>query len=131
MIRSDSSVRRLLAVASLCLGLTLAVGVVPAAAQTLTIDIQVSPATIVISSFGECLTIHADIALSKVDRSSVTLNGLYPYAVFADSRGQLVAKFDVDQVKAIVAPPSATLTLAGLTTDGTPISGARTVPVKE
>jgi len=131
MIRSDSSVRRLFAIAGLCLALTLAIGIGPAAAQTMTIDIQVSPATIVISSLGECLTIHTDIALSKVDRSSVTLNGLYPYAVFADARGQLVAKFDLDQVKAIVAPPSATMTLTGTTTDGTPLTGTDTVPVKE
>ena len=131
MIRSGSSIRRLIAVTSLCLGLLLIGGITSAAAQTMTIEIQISPATIVISSFAECLTIHTDIALSKVDRSSVALDGMVPYAVFADARGQLVAKFDIDQVKARVAPPSATMTLTGLTTDGTPFSGTGTVPVKE
>lgn len=131
MSRSGLSGRRLIAIAGLCFGLLAIGGIVPAAAQTMTIDIQISPATIVISSFAECLTVHADIALGKVDRSSVALDGLSPYAVFADARGQLVAKFDIDRVKAVVAPPSATMTLTGRTTDGTPFSGTRTVPVKE
>jgi hypothetical protein len=91
----------------------------------------VSPATIVLSSFAECVTIHTDIPLSTVDRSSVTMNGLVPYLIKSDARGQLVAKFDAALVKAIVAPPSATLTLSGVTITGDSFTGSRTVPVRE
>jgi len=48
----------------------------------------------------------------------------------ADCRGELVAKFDEAAVKAIVEPPSATLTLTGMTIDGDEFSGSDTVKVR-
>jgi hypothetical protein len=89
----------------------------------------VSPQTIVIGSDSPCVTVHLAVPLSAVNRSSVELSGIAPYLVKADSRGDLVAKFRSDKVEAIVAPPSATLTLTGVMVDGEPFSYSATVTV--
>ncbi len=104
---------------------------VAVAEEPTTIQIQASPATIVLSSLGGCVSIHADIAYSAVDRQSLELNGLKPYLVKADARGDLVAKFSLDEVKAIVAPPSTTLTLIGLTRAGEAFTGSDEVAVRD
>jgi hypothetical protein len=109
----------------------LIVGVGAQALADATVPSQVSPNTIVLKSKSTVgVTVHADIALRLVSPESVRLNGLEPYAVFADSRGQLVAKFDIDAVEHIVSKPSTTLTLTGVTVDGDTFSGSDTVAVK-
>lgn len=102
-----------------------------AAEEPITIPIQVSPATIVSSSLGGCVSVHTEIAYSAVDRESIELNGLKPYAVKYDARGDLVAKFNLDEVKAIVSPPSTILTLTGLTRTGEVFTGSDEVEVRE
>ena len=67
-------------------------------------------------------------------KASLTLNGVEVWWTKSDSQGNLVAKFDVDSVKAIVKVPSATLELTGeveLLDEGIAyaFSGTDTVPV--
>ena len=94
------------------------------------IAITVSPSTIVLGyDKGDRVTVHTDIPLAQVDRASVTMNGITPLFVKADNCGDLVAKFDQASVEALVEPPSATLTLTGLTIDGAPFSGSDDVRV--
>lgn len=96
----------------------------------LQIDIQVSPATITIDSAGTWVTIHAGIPLGDVDTASLSLNGIEPGLVKADSCGDLVAKFDRVLVVSIVSPPEATLTLSGVTKAGEAFAGSSTVVVQ-
>jgi hypothetical protein len=92
--------------------------------------IDVSPATLVLDSPGTWVTVHAEIALSEVDGTTVTLDGVTPDVVKADNRGELVAKFDRASIVAIVSPPEATLTLNGLTVSGVPFAGTDTITVQ-
>jgi hypothetical protein len=94
------------------------------------ITIKVTPSAIVLDSDGSWITVHTDIALSVVDTSTLTLNGLDVAWTKADAKGNLVAKFAQADIKAIVAPPEATLELVGMTTAGERFQGADTVVVK-
>jgi len=95
------------------------------------ICITVAPSTLVLSSYVDSIVVHTNIPAQLVDRSSVTLDGIVPYAVGADACGDLVAKFDIDLVKEIVSPGSVTLTLSGLFLDDTPFAASDTIMVKE
>ena len=106
-------------------------------AGAIQISIKVSPHIIVMRSPTDRLTVHTNIPFSTVNRGSVELivepNGasLNALTTFADDRGNLVAKFDLDVVKGMVAAPSATLTLGGYTTSGARFEGSETVQVKD
>ena len=93
------------------------------------IDITVSPSTLVMGSQGVWVTVHADIPYNVVDGITVTLNDVPVNFTKADNRGELVAKFQIDAIKGIVSPPSAELTLSGLTKDGVAFSGTDTIRV--
>ena len=93
--------------------------------------IQVSPSALILGAPGARVTVHADIAYSAVVGSSVTLNGVPAVATFADDCGNLVAKFAQEEIEAIVAPPSATMTLVGTRVDGVTFSGSDTIMVKD
>lgn len=95
----------------------------------LTVDVVISPSTIIIGAPGEWITAHADIAYSLVATSTVTLDGIQAAWTKADAQGNLVAKFTRADVEAIVAPPSAILTLAGMTDEGIPFAGSDFVAV--
>ena len=101
------------------------------------IEILVSPQTILLGSDqGEMVTVHADIPYSSVNDAApltLTLNGVPVNFIKSDARGDLVAKFLEDEVKAIFGddePPTAVLTLSGITEDGTPFSGSDVVKIK-
>ena len=95
------------------------------------IGIAISPRTIVLKSEGEWVTVHADIAFGAVDRNSLTLGGVAVSWTKADAQGNLVAKFSEGDIKAIVAPPQATLVFAGVTKTGDSFEGSDTVQVRE
>ena len=98
----------------------------------LLINIQVSPATILIGADQAVMvTVHAEIPYSTVDGASVTLNGITVKATFSDLRGDLVAKFLSSEVKGVVSPGNGELTLTGMTKDGQVFSGTCTVRVVE
>jgi hypothetical protein len=115
--------------------LTASVGGTYAVAQgtTLEVDITIAPKTLSLDSAASCdeggVTVHADIPYSDVDHSTLELEGVPVLSTKPDGRGNLVAQFDRAEILAIVAPPSATLTLTGATVDGTPIAGSDTIRV--
>lgn len=112
-----------------------AVVVLAAVAQgaDLIVSIVISPSTINLQSNGVWVTVHADIPYSTVDTktATVTLDGIVARATFADNCGDLVAKFAVDEVRDILNPGPATLTLAGWTVDGNSFSGTDAVMVTD
>lgn len=112
------------------LGLGLTIAADPADEIVISIKIKVSPNTIVSASKGTWVTVHTDIPYHQVDTGTVQLNGLSAKTTFADDCGNLVAKFSLDEVKAIVKPPEATLTLTGATKDGEFFTGSDTVAVR-
>ena len=98
-----------------------------------TVPIVVSPNVLNLDSQGVWVTVHAEIPYSIVEGASVTLNGIPVDATFADSRGDLVAKFIIEKVKDYVTsgcdvPGDVTLTLTGDSTEG-PFSGTDTIQV--
>ena len=115
------------------LGLGLAIAAEPAggsAVDAMAITIKVSPNTIVLASKGTWVTVHADIAYSRVAPGTVEMNGLAAAFIFPDDRGDLVAKFPLAAVKGIVQPPQTELTLTGATKDDILFAGSETVTVR-
>jgi hypothetical protein len=101
----------------------------PAGQTTEEVTIQISPGALAINSSGEWVTVHAEIPYTQVDTESLTLNGVSVSWTKADDCGDLVAKFDQSEIKSIVSPPEAELTLAGAKLDGTLITGTDTIKV--
>jgi len=95
------------------------------------ICITISPKTLVLSHDSCGVTVHTNIAIGLVDCDSLLLEGIAPYLTKADNRGDLVAKFDADAVKAIVEPGQVTLTLTGRLADDSPFAASDTIRVKE
>lgn len=94
------------------------------------VEIQIAPSTLLLnSSQGGSVTVHADIPYSVVDATSVKLDGIAATSTFADDCGDLVAKFKETEVESGLVVGRATLTLTGLTTDGTAFWGTDTVRV--
>ena len=94
------------------------------------LNIRIAPNTLVLGSDGTLLTVHTDVALSSVDTSSIILDGIPVSWTKADSKGNLVAKFDLNAVKAISTPPEIELTMTLTLKDGTEISGSGTIAVR-
>ncbi|MCU0726254.1 MAG: hypothetical protein MUE73_10755 [Planctomycetes bacterium] len=110
-------------------------GVVPwptARADTdlLEIDVVVSPSTVFLASQGTWVSVHTDIPYGAVDHASLTLDGVEVAWTKADSRGYLVAKFELDAVKAILSPGTVTLRLEGVRVDGVSFFGEDPIVVK-
>jgi len=91
--------------------------------------ITVMPHTINLNASGEWVTVNTNIPLSLVNASTVALNGIPVSWVKADARGQLVAKFTIEQIRSVLSPPATVLTLTGYLKDGTPFGGQDTVEV--
>ena len=120
--------RKTALVGAFCIVAVLSAGI----AFALDIGIQVSPNVIVLRSKTPALTVHTTIQAGTVATGTVTLNGtIAPTSTFADDNGDLVARFNSDQVKGIASPPSVTLTLTGVTRDGEQFQGSQTVLVKD
>lgn len=83
---------------SICaIGLVSGMSVDSASAEE--VPIVISPNVINIDSQGVWVTVHAEIDYWMVKDASVTLDNIPVVITFADSRGELVAKFAVDGVK--------------------------------
>ncbi|NQT19562.1 MAG: hypothetical protein HQ592_07645 [Planctomycetes bacterium] len=95
-----------------------------------TVAIVVSPNVLVIGVPGACVTVHTNLPYGSVVADSVELSGVPAYLTKADNLGCFVAKFERDAIEAIVAPPSATLTLTGVKTDGEAFAASDTIGVK-
>ena len=102
-------------------------------AATVEINITASPQVLILGLQGEWLTIHTDVSYWSVVGDSVTLQlegeTVTPDALFADARGNLVAKFDQATIQGLVSPPSASVTLTGVA-DGQGFTGSDTIEVK-
>ncbi|NOR47200.1 MAG: hypothetical protein GQ533_04030, partial [Methanosarcinaceae archaeon] len=97
--------------------------------ETIDIDIKIAPATLNLEFKGPWITIHTDIPYNEVNSDTIELNGIPVFSTFADDRGNLVAKFKSADVKAIVVPSEATLTLTGETDVGGSFEGSDTIRV--
>lgn len=116
---------------TVAIALTLAVAAGSIVYADAEVEILVSPQNILLDAVqGGMVTVHADISYGLVEKGSVTLNGVPAKFTFADDCGDLVAKFAEVDIKALVSPPSATLTLAGVTTAGEAFSGSDVVKVR-
>ena len=90
-------------------------------AEPETIEIQVAPNVLNLQNNGVVVTIHTDIPFSNVIASSVSLNGIEIQSWKADAQGFFVAKFNIDEVKALtdlVIGDYNILTLIGESIDG-------------
>ena len=109
----------------------------------ITVSMKVSPNNLVIHSIGEgdWLTAHVDTPFSEVNCSTLELTILlyddsipYKYAK-ADLRGDLVAKFDLSDIKAILTttdiPETVTLLLCWENKNGVPYCATDIIRVKE
>ena len=95
------------------------------------VAIAVSPSTLLLGfDQGGEVTVHTNVPLGAVDRSTVELEGIAALYTKADARGHLVAKFDEGAVKAIVAAPNAMLTLTGAYLDGGTFAASDAVAVR-
>ena len=96
--------------------------------EPFTIAIDIAPNVLNLNNQGEVVTVHTDIAYGLVSTSSVYLNGVKINSWKADDRGNFVAKFLTDEVKALfdkdeieidfVSGEMYTLTLTGTYVDG-------------
>lgn len=99
----------------------------------ITIDIDVAPNVLNIQSKSVIVTVHTDIAYSLVAGASVYLNEVAIEWWKSDNQGNFVAKFDSDEVKALVDSEDQEsqlfigeyneLTLEGFTKVGVPFIG--------
>jgi len=97
--------------------------------ELIKITIDVAPAVLNLSNSGTVVTVHTDIAYSAVAGATVSLNGLAIDWWKSDSRGYFVAKFNIDQVKAIVKPGPCLLKMEGTTKTGEKFWGEQQITV--
>ena len=84
-----------------CMALALLLFQVPAKCYGFDIEIDVSPNVLNIQSKSTIVTVHTDVAYSLVTGASVFLNGVTIDWWKSDDRGNFVAKFNSDEVKAL------------------------------
>jgi len=95
------------------------------------LGVAVSPQCLVLGKDqGGAVTVHTAISYSEVDCASLKLNGIPVDWCHVDDLGNVVGEFNEEAVKAIVAPPEATLTLTGAMKTGETFAGSDTVRVK-
>jgi len=96
------------------------------------ISIDVAPAVLNLQNKGQVVTVHTDIAYSKVDASTVYLNGVAINSWKADDRGNFVAKFLIEEIKSLdglIIGDYNTLELVGATIDGDEFTGVQDILV--
>lgn len=96
------------------------------------ISIDVAPAVLNLQNKGQVVTVHTDIAYSKVDASTVYLNGVAINSWKADDRGNFVAKFLIEEIKSLdglIIGDYNTLELVGATIDGDEFIGVQDIMV--
>jgi len=118
-----------------CLMLSAALLLAPQIGHAFDITIDVAPNTLNLRNQGTVVTVHTGIAFSSVDGGSVTLNDIPISWWKADNQGNFVAKFLMDDVKALAdtgalqVPGENELTLMGTTKDGTTFTGTQSITV--
>ena len=115
-----------------CMALALLLFQVPAKCYGFDIEIDVSPNVLNIQSKSTIVTVHTDVAYSLVTGASVFLNGVTIDWWKSDDRGNFVAKFNSDEVKALdglIIGDYNTLVLTGYTTGGEAFMGTQDIIV--
>jgi hypothetical protein len=99
-------------------------------AQDNTIEVVVSPNVLNLNSNGGSVSLHTDIGYALVIDAELYVEGqrVEQISTFADSRGDLVVKCNLDTVKSMVAVGEATFVLEVDTQNG-PYSGTDTITV--
>ena len=99
-------------------------------AQEGTIEVVVSPNVLNLNSNGGSVSLHTDIRYALVSNAELEVEGqpVEPISTFADDRGDLVVKCNLDKVKDMVAVGEATFVLEVTTQDGL-YSGTDTIRV--
>lgn len=114
------------------LGLAVALIATPATGSACDNDIRIAPETLNLRSYGTVVTVHTDIPYSYMDVYTVYLNDVAIASWKADNRGFFVAKFLMDDIKAIdglVLNDYNTFQLVAVTVDGDPVCGEAEVMV--
>jgi len=94
------------------------------------LGVAVSPQNFILSmDQGGAVTVHTAIPFVQVDCATLQLNGIPVDWTHVDNRGNVVAEFNEEAVKAIVSPPESVLTLTGCLKTGECFSGSDTVRV--
>lgn len=94
--------------------------------------IRIAPNTLNLQSEGTVVTVHTEVSYTLVDVYTVYLGGVAISAWKADDRGYFVAKFLMDEIKAIdglVLNDYNSLQFVGMTIDGEPIWGETEIMV--
>jgi len=96
-----------------------------------TIVIDVAPNVLNLQNRGQVVTVHTNIAYYLVSGASVKLDGAEIDYWKSDKRGQFVAKFVMDDVKALPLAIGEynTLTLKGVTINGESFEGSQEIMV--
>ena len=93
--------------------------------------ITISPKTVVLSSPDTIVTVHSNIPYASVDTATLTLDGIPATFSKSDACGDLVVKFARADVKGIVEPGPATLTLSGKLKNGSQFEASDEITVRE
>jgi hypothetical protein len=118
-----------------CIALFVVVFQFPQASYGFEIAIDVAPATLNIQSQGQVVTVHTSISYGSVDHDNVYLNGVLINSWKADNQGNFVAKFLMEEVKALAdrgeleVPGENEVSLIGYTTEGTEFTGSQVITV--
>jgi len=116
----------------LTLGLAVALIAIPAVGSACDNEIRIAPNTLNLKSDGTVVTVHTDILYWEMDAYSVYLGGVVIDSWKADNRGYFVAKFLMDDIKAIdglVLNDYNTFQLVAVTVSGDPVCGEADVMV--
>ncbi len=95
------------------------------------ITIDVAPNVLNLQNNGQVVTVHTDIAYGAVQASTVYLNNVAIHSWKSDLRGNFVAKFVIDEIKALPLEIDAynALTMIGLTTSSESFWGSQDIMV--
>ena len=95
------------------------------------IEIQISPHVLNLQKMGDVVTVHADIDYYLVDDVTVALNGMLSINCFSDDRGDLVAKFEMEDIRDLTLNigEENDFELTGTTEDGNVFYGNESIKV--
>jgi hypothetical protein len=112
--------------------LTMALMIMPTIGAACDNVIRIAPETLNLRSDGTVVTVHTDILYSDMDVYTVYLAGVVISSWKADNRGYFVAKFQMDDIKAIdglILNDYNTFQLVAVTVGGEPVCGETDVMV--
>jgi len=116
----------------MAVGLAVLIMAAPSSGAACDNEIRIAPETLNLQSSGTIVTVHTDVPYSAVDVYTVYLSGVAISAWKADDRGNFVAKFRMDDIKAIdglILNDYNTFQLVAMTFDGDPVCGEAEVMI--